>query len=163
MPVEELTIQPATIEDLSDLADLLADLFTQELDFTPNRAKQVRGLRLIIESPNRGRIFVARLHGRIVGMVNLLITISTAEGGFVLILEDLIVAKPFRNCGIGKQLLQHAIEFARTKRFMRITLLTDEVRDNAIGFYQKHGFYRSQMVPLRLNLDVPVEEQDTTL
>lgn len=152
MPAEDVHIEPATMEDLSPLADLLYDLFDQETDFTPDRDKQVRGLQLIIESPNRGRIFVARLNGQIIGMVNLLITISTAEGGFVLLLEDLIVAKPYRSMGIGSTLMDHALAYARSKRFLRITLLTDEERDHANSFYEKHGFRRSTMIPMRMNL-----------
>ena len=56
----------------------------------------MRGLRLILEQPSRGRIFVLRSANKIIGMINLLFTISTAEGGFVILLEDLIVARHFR-------------------------------------------------------------------
>ena len=65
---EEPHIEQATLEDLPQLTDLLLDLFSQESDFTPNRAKQMRGLRLILEQPNRGRIFVLRHNGLILGM-----------------------------------------------------------------------------------------------
>ncbi len=160
MPLEDVKIEPATIEDLSILADLLFELFNQESDFTPDRDKQVRGLKLIIESPNRGRIFVARHNGRIIGMINLLITISTAEGGFVLLLEDLIIAASYRAMGVGSKLMQHALAFARSKRFMRITLLTDEEHDHANTFYEKHGFLRSTMIPMRVNLGIALDEQD---
>jgi len=34
---------------------------------------------------------VGRKHGLIIGMINLLFTISTAEGGFVMLLEDLVI------------------------------------------------------------------------
>ena len=51
-------IEQATLEDLPQLVDLLHELFTFEGDFVPNRGKQMRGLRLILEQPNRGRIFV---------------------------------------------------------------------------------------------------------
>ena len=56
--MDEPHIEQATLEDLPQLTDLLIDLFAQEGDFEPNRAKQMRGLRLILEQPNRGRIFV---------------------------------------------------------------------------------------------------------
>src|SRR4029078_6860548 len=89
--IEDLRIHPATLADLPELADLLFELFTQEDDFKPNRDKQLRGLRLILEQPARGRVFVLRSPNKIIGMINLLFTISTAEGGFVLLLEDLII------------------------------------------------------------------------
>jgi len=114
--MSELRIEPATLDDLSELTELLMDLFSQEDDFTPNREKQLRGLRLILEQPSRGRIFVLRNHKKIVGMINLLITISTAEGGFVLLLEDLVIRQEHRGQGYGSRLLKHAIEFARQKK-----------------------------------------------
>jgi len=144
----ELRIEPATLDDLSELTELLYDLFTQESDFTPDRDKQLRGLRLILEQPSRGRVFVIRNERMIVGMINLLITISTAEGGFVLLLEDLVVHKDHRGQGYGSRLLRHALDFAKEKKFLRITLLTEEI-EGAHPFYLKHGFNESPMRPMR--------------
>jgi GNAT superfamily N-acetyltransferase len=146
---DQLLIEPATLDDLPELADLLYDLFSQEADFIPNKEKQMRGLRLILEQPNRGRIFVLRSGERIIGMINLLITISTAEGGFVLILEDLVVHKDHRGQGYGSRLLEHALSYARAKDFLRITLLTDKLEESARSFYEQHGFRQSGMVPMR--------------
>ena len=149
--MHELTrIEPATIEDLPLLTELLMDLFTQESDFRPDYANQMRGLRLILEQPSRGRILVLRSPSQIIGMINLLFTISTAEGGFVLILEDLIINSNFRRQGMGSQLLNYAIDYAKQKSFLRITLLTDRLSESSIAFFEKHGFYRSDMVPMRL-------------
>jgi len=147
--MSETRIEPATVEDLPQLADLLQDLFTIEAEFRPDQEKQLRGLRLILEQPNRGRIFVLRSFDRILGMVNLLFTISTAEGGFVMILEDLIIRQEYRAQGFGVQLLNYALDFARQKDFLRITLLTDRMDDPAKAFFAKHGFQESKMVPMR--------------
>jgi GNAT superfamily N-acetyltransferase len=147
--IEQLPIEPATIDDLPQLADLLYDLFSHEADFVPNREKQLRGLRLLLEQPSRGRIFVMRSGTRIIGMINLLITISTAEGGFVLILEDLVVHRDHRAQGYGSRLLEHALGYARAKEFLRITLLTDRLENRAREFYERHGFRQSGMVPMR--------------
>ena len=149
--MSELRIEPATLDDLSELTELLMDLFSQEEDFTPNHEKQLRGLRLILEQPSRGRIFVIRNQKQIIGMINLLITISTAEGGFVLLLEDLVIRQEHRGQGFGSRLMKHAVEFARKKNFLRITLLTDEPNESR-KFYLKHGFTESGMIPMRLYL-----------
>ena len=146
---DNLLIEPATIDDLPQLADLLYDLFSHEADFVPNRENQLRGLRLILEQPNRGRIFALRNGTRMIGMINLLITISTAEGGFVLLLEDLVIHCDHRGQGYGSRLLEHALEYARSKNFLRITLLTDRMENRARGFYERHGFRQSGMVPMR--------------
>lgn len=148
--MDNLAIEPATLTDLPELADLLEDLFTLETDFRPDRGKQLRGLRLILEEPSRGRIFVLRDENRmILGMINLLFTISTAEGGFVTILEDLIIRREHRHHGYGDRLLQHAIQYAREKDFLRITLLTDRMNDEAQHFFKRHGFFESRMIPMR--------------
>ena len=151
--MDEPHIEQATLEDLPQLTDLLFDLFSQEADFTPNRAKQMRGLRLLLEQPNRGRIFVLRQNGNILGMINLLFTISTAEGGFVILLEDVIVHRECRGRGFGDKLLGHAIHYARKKEFCRITLLTDRLNDDGQRFFRAHGFMESKMIPMRLILD----------
>jgi GNAT superfamily N-acetyltransferase len=146
---ERLRIEPATLDDLPDLVELLYDLFSMEADFVPDRDRQSRGIKLILEQPNRGRIFVLRNDHSIIGMINLLITISTAEGGFVLLLEDLVVHRDHRGQGYGTKLLNYATEFARIKGFSRITLLTDRPNDRAKKFYLAHGFMDSDMIPLR--------------
>jgi GNAT superfamily N-acetyltransferase len=150
---EEPHIEQATLEDLPQLTDLLFDLFTQEADFAPNRIKQMRGLRLILEQPNRGRIFVLRQNGTILGMINLLFTISTAEGGFVILLEDVVVHRDHRGKGVGDKLLKRAIEYARKKDFQRITLLTDRLNADGQRFFKAHGFNESHMLPMRLILN----------
>lgn len=147
---EDVVIEPATEADLDELSELVGELFAQESDFRPNKEKQLRGLRLIFEQPNRGRVFVLRRSGSIVGMINLLFTISTAEGGFVILLEDLVIHKEYQHHGYGTKLLQHAIDFARQKNFLRITLLTDRPENVAQEFFRRHGFHESSMIPMRL-------------
>ena len=149
---EKVTIEPATEADLDELSDLLGELFTEESDFRPNKEKQLHGLRLIFEQPNRGRVFVLRRDNAIVGTINLLFTISTAEGGFVILLEDLVIHRKYRDHGYGSDLLNHAIEFAKQKKFLRITLLTDRPEIRSQNFFRRHGFVDSSMMPMRLLL-----------
>ena len=148
--MNEVVIQPAISEDLDELSSLLGELFSEESDFRPDREKQLRGLRLIFEQPNRGRVFVLRRDRSIVGMINLLFTISTAEGGFVILLEDLVIHREYRGHGYGSMLLDYAIDFAQQKNFRRITLLTDRPELRSQNFFRKHGFYESPMLPMRL-------------
>ena len=156
---ENVVIEPATEADLDELSEMLGELFSQESDFRPDKDKQLRGLRLIFEQPSRGRVFVLRRNGAIVGMINLLFTISTAEGGFVILLEDLVVHDSFRGHGYGSQLLEYAINFAKQKKFLRITLLTDRPELRSQNFFKRHGFYESPMLPMRLLIssDAPAE------
>ena len=146
----DLRIEAATLEDLPELTGLVMELLEEEADFTPDRDKQQEGLRLILEQPSRGRIFVLRNDHQIVGMVNLLFTISTAEGGFVILMEDVIVHPRHRGLGYGSRLIEYVADFAREKNFKRITLLTDRVSQPSQRFFERHGFVHSEMVPMRL-------------
>jgi len=145
----------ATKDDIPQLVSLLHFLFTQEADFTPDADRQARGLSLIIESPQVGVILVARSGDEITGMVNLLFTISTAEGGPVCWLEDMVVRPESRGGGVGSRLLAAAIDHARRHGFLRMTLLTDKINSGAQRFYQRHGFTESGMTTLRLSLNTP--------
>ncbi len=148
----DLRIETATLDDLDDLTELVMDLFRLEEDFEPDRAKQEHGLKLILEQPNRGRIFVMRSEHRIVAMVNLLFTISTAAGGMVVLLEDLVVHPDHRGQGYGGRLLTHVVNFANQRGFLRITLLTDRISKPSQEFFARHGFTMSSMIPMRLSL-----------
>ncbi|GAA5478615.1 GNAT family N-acetyltransferase [Haloferula helveola] len=146
-------IEPATIEDLPELVEMVMELFRLQGDFMPDATAQERGLALILEQPSRGRIFVMRNDHQIIGMVNLLFTISTAMGGFVIQMEDVIIHPDHRGQGFGSQLLEHVIDFARSKDFKRITLLTDKISAESQNFFRKYNFEYSNMIPMRRIMD----------
>ena len=95
---------------------------------------------------------MARYQGEVIAMVSLLFTISTALGGRVALLEDMVVNPKHRGQGIGSQLLGYAVEFARTYQILRITLLTDHDNSAAKQIYQQQGFQQSGMQAWRLIL-----------
>jgi GNAT superfamily N-acetyltransferase len=144
-----IEINFATAEDLPQLADLLAGLFTLESDFKPERDKQLRGLRAILDDPAIGRLFVLRVGGKVAGMANALITVSTAEGARVLLLEDVIVRREHRGSGLGRQLVEHVLQWARGQGMTRVTLLADRDNHAALDFYRRLGFGNSNMTVLR--------------
>jgi ribosomal protein S18 acetylase RimI-like enzyme len=147
-----LHIRPAAAGDIPRLCALLAELFAQEADFTPNAERQRRGLALILDNPGAGRIYCAAHSGVVIGMVTILFTISTAEGGRAAWLEDLVVDPAWRSRGVGTQLLSHAVADAKLAGCTRITLLTDSDNYRAMRLYSRAGFVRSAMAPFRLSL-----------
>ncbi|HNX56028.1 MAG TPA: GNAT family N-acetyltransferase [Prolixibacteraceae bacterium] len=140
----------ATLADLDELVHLLNVLFTRDIEFEPDYIKQRIGLELIILNPEIGEILVMKIDGKVLGMVSLLYSISTALGGKVATLEDMVIAEEFRRKGLGAELLKEAVSFARKRGCLRLTLLTDFNNDTAIKFYERAGFNLSKMIPLRL-------------
>ena len=147
--MESVLIDFASQEDLPALADLLKELFTAESDFQPDREKQLEGLNLILENAALGRLFVLRVNGEVAGMANALITVSTAEGGRVVLLEDVIVRGGLRGRGLGRRLVQHVLDWAQSEGAKRVTLLADADNAAALAFYGRLGFVPSAMRVLR--------------
>lgn len=146
---QDIRVGFATAADLPALADLLHELFTLESDFQPDRAVQLRGLRLILDTPALGRLFVLRVAGKVAGMANALITVSTARGAPVLLLEDVIVSRAHRGGGHGRRLIEHVCAWAREQGMARVTLLADRDNAPALAFYDRLGFEKSAMVVRR--------------
>lgn len=149
-----IEIDHARAEDIPALVRLLDELFRIERDFVPNAAKQERGLRLILDNPAIGRIFVVRVADQVVGMASLLLTVSTAEGGLAATLEDVIVAAAYRRLKVGRRLVRHIKQWAREQEMVRLTLLADRSNDVGLSFYQSEGFTRSEaMAVYRYHLE----------
>lgn len=150
-----LNIRTAAPIDIPAMVNLLSELFAQEAEFSPHAPRQARALKMILDRPETGILFLACDGASVAGMISLLFTISTAEGGRVCSLEDMVVAKPHRGRGVGRSLLTHAIDYAAAQGFLRITLLTDSTNAVAIEMYKRHGFVTSPMRAMRLHLASP--------
>ncbi len=96
---------------------------------------------------------MARLDGRVVAMANIQIGISTAEGGEVMMIEDVIVDPALRSQGLGRALLRHVFDWGASQGMTRATLLTDHDNLAAQAFYGRMGFTPSAMRVLRRRLD----------
>jgi GNAT superfamily N-acetyltransferase len=150
--IEEFDFRVAKTEDIPVLCELLWELFSQEVEFTPNKEIQEKALKKIIEDKNIGDIFVAVKENKVIAMVNILYTISTALGEKVAILEDMVVFKEFKNQKIGSYLIEFTLDYLKKNSFKRVTLLTDSDNFNAHNFYKKHEFTKSNMIVFRKSL-----------
>jgi len=139
----------ATAADIPVLCDLLAELFAQEAEFSPDPSKQASALQVILDNPNVGCLFVAEKGDQVVAMVNILFTVSTALGATVAILEDVVVAHGYRGDKVGSGLLGHVFKVLEEQGIKRISLLTDSDNLKAQSFYQQLDFEHSNMKTLR--------------
>ena len=144
----DIRIRPAELRDLDSLLGLLETLFAIESDFTFNAAAQEAGLRLLLESP-KDLLLVADHDGEAIGMVSVQTLVSTAEGGKVGWVEDLVVAEPDRSGGIGARLLEWVESWSVQQGLTRLQLLADRHNSAALDFYRRRGWTGTDLQALR--------------
>lgn len=146
----ELVIRDAEPSDLEALTDLLTELFSIEADFEVDPQRQRRGLaRLMDGCRKHGCIKVAVVEGRVVGICSAQTLVSTAEGGIVALVEDMVVATPWRGHGIGRELMASIYRWAGLRGVTRLQLLADRTNRPALDFYAKNGWQTTQLICLR--------------
>lgn len=146
--MQDVTLRPATSENIPQLVALLEQLFSIEEDFQFSADLQQRGLNLLLSSPT-STILVAVSGNKVIGMVTGQLTISTAEGGVSLLVEDLCVEKGCRGRGIGRLLLNSIGDWACTQGAKRLQLLADRNNTKALDFYRHEGWQQTQLICLR--------------
>jgi GNAT superfamily N-acetyltransferase len=92
---------------------------------------------------------VAEADGRVVGMCSAQMLISTAMGGWGAMVEDMVVAAPHRGEGIGRQLMDAIVHWARARGLTRLQLLADRTNFSALDFYDRMGWYPTRLICLR--------------
>ncbi|MBI5075557.1 MAG: GNAT family N-acetyltransferase [Nitrospirae bacterium] len=146
----EVTIRPARTDDISGMCALLTELFSIEADFKPDPGKQTRGLGCMINDPSGGSLLlVAESGSAVVGMATVQTLISTAEGGRVGLVEDVVVAREHRGKGIGSRLLEYVMKWAQERKLKRLQLLADKDNLPALAFYSGLRWEKTGLICLR--------------
>ena len=102
----------------------------------------------IVQSENT--ILIVAEKDKIIGSLTLIINqIPTAKKAWI---EDVVVDKNSRGQGIGKKLIEFAIELAREKGISKIDLTSRPERIAANELYQKLGFKRRKTNVYRLEI-----------
>lgn len=136
--------------DIDALVNLLEELFAIEADFSFDAGKHRQGLRLMIDGCGKHKcVKVAEINSDVIGMCTAQTLISTAEGGVVAFVEDLVVQNQWRKRGIGRMLLKSIEDWSSTRCLMRLQLLADSENIPALAFYMKNGWEQTQLICIR--------------
>lgn len=97
-----------------------------------------------INSDKNNYLIIAELDGQVVGTLQLtFITYLTYQGGKRALIEGVRIDQSVRGKGIGKSMLEWAINKAREKSCHVVQLTTDKKRSDALQFYKSIGFIAS--------------------
>lgn len=148
----EFTIRQARPDDVRAMTGLLSELFSIEMDFRPDGERQQTGLFMLMEE-DRGRVTVAEKDGEVVGMCTGQLVVSTAEGGWSALVEDLVVRKDCRRNGMARALLADIGSWASGSGASRLQLLADRDNDPAMKFYARIGWSLTRLICIRRNMN----------
>lgn len=147
--MDSYTIRNGKKEDIPGLVRLLSKLFAIEKDFSVDYAKQERGLELLLRNAETCGVFVAERSGVILGMATIQKLISTAEGAWVGLIEDVVVDEHCRGIGIGRSLMRYVELWARARSLTRLQLLADKNNQAALLFYDREEWRATDLICLR--------------
>jgi GNAT superfamily N-acetyltransferase len=151
--MQAISYSTANQADIPDLVVLLDILFGIEKDFSADVSKQKNGLALLLQNPQTASLQVARnAAGKVIGMVSAQLVISTAQGAPSAWVEDMVLENDYRGQGIGKQLLQNALTWAKQQGATRAQLLVDIENTEALGYYQHLNWESTQLQARRVFL-----------
>jgi ribosomal protein S18 acetylase RimI-like enzyme len=144
-----MQIRYAKFEDIESLVKLLSELFAIEEDFEVNEVKQRQGLKMLLENTENNILLVAENDNEIIGFVSVQVIISTAEGGKVGLLEDMIIKSKYRSMKIGTKLINKMMKISKEKGLLRLQLFADKNNKKALDFYKKTGWTQTQLIYFR--------------
>jgi GNAT superfamily N-acetyltransferase len=146
---DDVRIRRAKPSDLNSMLDLLRLLFSIEDDFIFDAKKQYRGLAMLLEHET-AVVLVAESENRVFGMCTGQLVVSTAEGGYSLLVEDVVVETALRGQGVGRSLLEKLKEWAMGyNKVTRLQLLADRSNNEGLAFYKRTDWRRTNLICLR--------------
>jgi ribosomal protein S18 acetylase RimI-like enzyme len=144
-----INVRPARAADLDAMAALIAIIFAVEADFVADAAKQRQGLAMFLEQPAGRCLLVAEIQEKVAGMCSAQLLISTAEGGWKAVVEDVVVAREFQGQGVGRKMLTALEEWAASQGVRRLDLLADRDNQRGLGFYSRTGWKKTNLIALQ--------------
>lgn len=100
------------------------------------------------------RYFVAEERGELASTCNICIVPNLTRGGRpYAIIENVVTSSVFRKRGIGRKIMQMAIDFAIKHNCYKVILLSGAARTEAHAFYESLGFSGTAKKGFDLRLD----------
>jgi N-acetylglutamate synthase-like GNAT family acetyltransferase len=122
--------------------DLLLNIWEGEFDYKGLERPDIYDVPKFYQDNDKSNFWLALKDGDLIGTVGLI-----AKNEHLAFLKRMAIKKEFRHQGLGKQLLETAVNFAKEKGLQKVYAGTVEENPNAIRFYEKHGFKRIEEVP----------------
>lgn len=145
-PASAVAFRSANPEDLEAIVRMLADDdLAQSRESTGGAVTEAYRMAFAaIERDNQNHLIVGELDERVVAVLQLtFIPNLTYNGGWRAQIEGVRVDRSLRGKGVGRRLIEYAVERARGRKVAIIQLTTDKRRPEVMQFYESLGFRAS--------------------
>lgn len=136
-----VNVRAASAADLELIVPLF-DAYRQFYRQEPNEALARRFLSERFKNHESTILLACPEGGGVVGFTQLFPSFSSTLAARSLILNDLFVAPAARRKGVGGLLLRAAVDFARSRGAIRLTLATEVTNHAAQALYEAEGWIR---------------------
>jgi GNAT superfamily N-acetyltransferase len=138
-------IVPSTYEAIhyEAVCRLIRQLTAREVVFTPEDYRW-------LVTASCSRLFLLLVEGNVVGMLTIGMYLSPT--GSKAWIEDVVVDESLRGCGMGRMLVEHAIDFCKKEGVDTVYLTSNPKRIAANGLYQSVGFGRKETNMYKMDL-----------
>jgi len=136
-----MTIRPATTADQQRVFELLHTQLGEHAIQPPDEAL-ARAINRLLHTPELGRLLVAEVDGRVVGVAAVTLGATIERGGQSAWLEELYVEPEHRGRGLGEALVRAARAAAQAAGATAIDLEVEEGHERAANLYRREGFVR---------------------
>ena len=112
----------------------------------PGSAERRRSLWPTLFQTEGYTAWVADTDSELAGFLDLFILPDIAHGGWMGLINNLVVDGRFRGRGLGESLLREAIEHSKSQGVVELHLWTAFGNEPAIGLYEKVGFEKRALL-----------------
>jgi len=144
-------IREATKDDIDGILELY-----KQPDMDDRKVLSIKQAQTIFDRINsypNYKVYVAEVEGVIVGTFALAIMDNLAHLGTPSgLIEDVVVKTNFQGRGIGKQMMEYAMEYCKKQGCYKVSLSSNLKREGAHRFYESLG-YKKHGYSFLLELD----------
>ncbi len=120
----------------------------------PRKEEMGKTFREALKMPEYIKIIIAEIDKKIVGYANTWTVYSIWSKGKALTIDDLYVDKDYRRNGIGKEMMNYLIKYAKKNHYKRIQLHAEIENEKAHKLYKSLEFNEEEILFFMKNLNL---------
>jgi len=138
--MNDVLVREAVESDLPAIGELIKELVEAMEDKQGTDVHSaIRNCQALLNHAN-SHILIAEARGSVVGFVNFTVRQTILHPGSSGLIDELVVSKPHRGKGIGRQLMRGAIKRCKQLGCCEVEVSTEKTNHRAKKFYGEWGF-----------------------